>query len=277
MLQNKKPQVTDDVIYLSGDDEEEFHITEATVELDGKGFIMPERVPLRFRGTFYEGKSQEVSLMDISPQQIFGISASLIPFLANDDANRALMGTQMQCQAVPLLIPSSPIVGTGMEKIVSDNMGRIVRAPEDGIVTSVDGKKLTIKSSKNEYKYEIKKFVHSPQGTCYSQKPVVNVGAKIKKGDLLIDGAATQNGELALGQNLLIAYMSFEGLGYEDAIVISDRLVKDDLLTSIHIEEYEIDVVETKLGPEELTRDIPNVAEDALANLDEKGLVRIGA
>ena len=277
VLQKNKPKITDDVIYLSGDDEEDFHITEATVTIDDKGFIIPDRVPTRFKGNFYEGKTEEISLIDISPQQIFGISASLIPFLANDDANRALMGTQMQCQAVPLLIPTAPIVGTGMERIVSDNMGRIVRAPEDGIITSVDGKKLVLKSSKNEYKYEIKKFVHSPQGTCYSQHPVVNVGTKVKRGDLLIDGAATQNGELALGQNLLIAYMSFEGLGYEDAIVISDRLVKDDLLTSIHIEEYEIDVVETKLGPEELTRDIPNVAEDALANLDEKGLVRIGA
>ncbi len=272
-----KPKVTDDVVYLSADDEEDFHITEATVPLDAKSFMIPDRVPTRFRGSFYEGKASEISLIDISPQQIFGISASLIPFLANDDANRALMGTQMQCQAVPLLIPSAPIVGTGMEGIVANNMGRIVRAPEDGVVTAVDGKKLTLKTSNNEYKYSIKKFIHSPQGTCYSQRPVATIGSKVKKGDLLIDGVATQNGELALGQNLLIAYMSFEGLGYEDAIVISDRLVKDDLLTSIHIEEYEVDVVETKLGPEELTRDIPNVAENALANLDEEGLVRIGA
>ncbi len=277
VLEKGKPKVTDDVVYFSADDEEDFHITEATVVTDDKGFILEDRVPLRYKGNFYEGKAQEVSLIDISPQQIFGISASLIPFLANDDANRALMGTQMQCQAVPLLIPTAPIVGTGMEKVVSDNMGRIVRAPEDGTVAFVDGKKLVLKSLKNEYRYEIKKFVHSPQGTCYSQRPVVNVGTRVKKGDLLVDGAATQNGELALGQNLLIAYMSFEGLGYEDAIVISDRLVKDDLLTSIHIEEYEVDMVETKLGPEELTRDIPNVAEGALKNLDEKGLIRIGA
>ncbi len=277
ILEKGKPKVTDDVIYFSADDEEDFHITEATVAMDEKGFILEDRVPLRYRGSFYEGKAAEVSLIDVSPQQIFGISASLIPFLANDDANRALMGTQMQCQAVPLLIPSAPIVGTGMEKIVSDNMGRIVRAPEDGTVAFVDGKKLIFKSAKNEYRYDIKKFVHSPQGTCYSQHPIVNSGVKVQKGDLLVDGAATQNGELALGQNLLIAYMSFEGLGYEDAIVISDRLVKDDLLTSIHIEEYEVDVVETKLGPEELTRDIPNVAEGALKDLDERGLVRIGA
>ncbi|MBI2597344.1 DNA-directed RNA polymerase subunit beta [Candidatus Daviesbacteria bacterium] len=275
--QKGKNKVTDEIIYLSADDEENFHITEATVEIDDRGNIIPDRVPTRYQGVFYEGKASDISLIDISPQQIFGISASLIPFLANDDANRALMGTQMQCQAVPLLLPSAPVVGTGMEKIVAENMGRIVKAPEDGVVTYVDGKKLILKAVKNEYKYEIKKFVHSPQGTCYSQKGVVEIGAKVKKGDLLIDGAATKNGELALGQNLLIAYMSFEGLGYEDAIVISDRLVKEDLLTSIHIEEYEIDVVETKLGPEELTRDIPNVSEESLANLDERGIVRIGA
>jgi len=272
-----KSKVTDDVIYISADDEEDFHITEATVRVNDKGYIEDDRVPLRYRGSFYEGESKQVNLIDISPQQIFGTSASLIPFLANDDANRALMGTQMQCQAVPLLIPHAPIVGTGMERVVADNMARVVRAPEDGVVTQVDGKKLTLKGKKGEYKYEIRKFIHSPQGTCYSQKPVVNVNQKVSKGDLLIDGVASEGGELALGQNLLIAYMSFEGLGYEDAIVISDNLVKMDLLTSIHIEEYEIDVVETKLGPEELTRDIPNVSEDALANLDEQGIVRIGA
>ncbi len=272
-----KPRVTDDVIYISADDEEDYHVTEATVNISEKGFIEDERVPLRYQGSFYEGEAKEVRLIDISPQQIFGISASLIPFLANDDANRALMGTQMQCQAVPLLIPHAPIVGTGMERIVADNMGRIVRAPEDGVITQADGKKITFKGKKEEIKYEIKKFVHSPQGTCYSQKPAVSIGTKVKKGDLLIDGAATENGELALGQNLLIAYMSFEGLGYEDAIVISDNLVKQDLLTSIHIEEYEVDMVETKLGPEELTRDIPNVSEVALANLDDKGIIRIGA
>ena len=272
-----KPKVTDEIVYLSADDEEDEHITEATVALDNKDYIIEDRVPTRYQGTFYEGKASEITLIDISPQQIFGTSASLIPFLANDDANRALMGTQMQCQAVPLLIPSAPIVGTGMEKVVAENMGRVVRAPEDGIVTSADGKELILKTSKNEYKFEIRKFVHSPQGTCYSQKPVVGPGTKVQKGDLLIDGAATQKGELALGENLLIAYMSFEGLGYEDAMVISDKLVKEDLLTSIHIEEYEVDVVETKLGPEELTRDIPNVSEDALSNLDEKGLIRIGA
>lgn len=272
-----KQKVTSEMIYMTADDEEPYYITEATINVDDKGYITDSRVPLRHEGSFFEGDSKLVNLIDISPQQIFGTSASVIPFLANDDANRALMGTQMQCQAVPLLLPSAPIVGTGMERVIADNMGRTIRAMEDGVVTAVDGKKLVLKGKKEEYKYEIKKFIHSPQGTCYSQKPVAKIGQKVKKGDLLIDGAATQNGELALGQNLTIAYMSYDGLGYEDAIVISDRLVKEDLLTSIHIEEYEVDVVETKLGPEELTRDIPNVSEDALRNLDDKGIIRVGA
>lgn len=272
-----KAKVTDEIVYLSADDEEGHHITEATVNINDKGYILDERVPTRYIGNFYEGLSEDISLIDVSPQQIFGTSASMIPFLANDDANRALMGTQMQCQAVPLLLPQSPIVGTGMERVVADNMGRVIRAPEDGVVSYVDGKKLIFKSKDREYKYEIKKFVHSPQGTCYSQNPVCKLGQKLNKFDLLVDGAATDNGDLALGTNLLIAYMSFEGLGYEDAIVISDRLVRDDVLTSIHIEEYEVDMVETKLGPEELTRDIPNVSEDALRNLDERGIISIGA
>ncbi|MDP3974253.1 MAG: DNA-directed RNA polymerase subunit beta [Candidatus Daviesbacteria bacterium] len=277
ILERNKPKVTNELRYLSADDEEQYYITEATVNIDEKGYIIDDRVPTRHKGNFFEGLSKNVTLIDISPQQIFGTSASLIPFLSNDDANRALMGTQMQCQAVPLLLPQAPIVGTGMERVVADNMGRVVRASEDGTISFVDAQKLILSSRGKQFEYEIKKFIHSPQGTCYSQKPVVSLGQKVKKGELLIDGAATQNGELALGSNLLIAYMSFEGLGYEDAIVISDRLVKDDVLTSIHIEEYEVDMVETKLGPEELTRDIPNVSEDALANLDERGIIRIGA
>ncbi len=277
VLEKGKARVTDEVIWLTADDEENYVITEATVHTDDKGFIVDDRIPLRQKGNFYEGESKTVNLIDISPQQIFGTSASVIPFLANDDANRALMGTQMQCQAVPLLIPQAPIVGTGMERIIADNMSRTVRAPEDGVITAVDGKKMVLKTRNNEYKYEIKKFIHSPQGTCYTQRPVARINQKVKRGDLLIDGAATEGGELALGQNLTIAYMSYDGLGYEDAIVISDRLVKDDVLTSIHIEEYEVDVVETKLGPEELTRDIPNVSEDALRNLDDQGIIRIGA
>jgi len=272
-----RQKVTDDIIYISADDEEEHTITEATVEMDDKGYITQKRVPARKMGNFFEADTKDVSLIDISPQQVVGTSASLIPFLAHDDANRALMGTHMQCQAVPLLRPSAPIVGTGMERVVADNMGRVVRAPEAGSITYADARKVVLKTKKGEQTFEIKKFVNSPNSTCYSQRPVVKAGQKVAAGDLLVDGAAVENGELALGQNLMIAYMSFDGLGYEDAIVISDRLVKEDVLSSIHIEEYEVDVVETKLGPEELTRDIPNVSEDALANLDEGGIVLIGA
>lgn len=278
VIDNGRPRVVlDEMIYLTADDEEEYTVTEATVELDEKGYIVPQRVPARKAGNFFEADAKDINLIDISPQQIVGTAASLIPFLAHDDANRALMGTHMQCQAVPLLLPHAPIVGTGMERVVADNMGRVVRAVDDGTVTYVDGDKVSVKYKHGEETYQIKKFVNSPNGTCYSQHPVVSLGQKVKKEDLIIDGAATQGGELALGQNLLIAYMSFEGLGYEDAIVISDRLVKEDVLSSIHIEEYEVDVVETKLGPEELTRDIPNVSEEALANLDEGGIIRVGA
>ena len=275
--ENGKSQVTDEMIYITADDEESYTITEATVDVDSKSFIVPTRVPVRKLGNFFEAPTSEVDLIDISPQQIVGTSASLIPFLAHDDANRALMGTHMQCQAVPLLLPHAPLVGTGMERVVADNMGRVVRAPEEGTVTYVDGNKVTLKGKKETWNFEINKFVNTPQGTCYSQHPAVKLNQKVSKGDLLIDGAAVENGELALGQNLLIAYMSLDGLEYEDSIIISDRLVKEDLLSSIHIEEYESDVVETKLGAEELTRDIPNVAEEALANLDSEGIINIGS
>jgi len=277
VLDGGKPRVTDEIIYITADDEEAYTITEATVDFDSEGFILPTRVPVRKQGNFFEGPAKEVDLIDISPQQIVGTSASLIPFLAHDDANRALMGTHMQCQAVPLLLPHAPLVGTGMERVVADNMGRVVRAPEEGTVTYVDGNKVTLKGKKETWNFEINKFVNTPQGTCYSQHPAVKLNQKVSKGDLLIDGAAVENGELALGQNLLIAYMSLDGLEYEDSIIISDRLVKEDLLSSIHIEEYESDVVETKLGAEELTRDIPNVAEEALANLDSEGIINIGS
>lgn len=272
-----KPRVTNDIIYLSADDEEDKYITEATVELDDKGYIVPKRVPVRYEGSFFEADAKVVNLIDISPQQIVGTSASLIPFLAHDDANRALMGTHMQCQAVPLLLPSAPVVGTGMEKIIANQMARVVRAPFDGTITYVDGEKIVLDGKEGKREFAVQKFVNSPAMTCYSQKPAVALNQKIKKGDLLIEGTSTDKGELALGQNLLIAYMSYDGLGYEDAIVISNRLVQQDLLTSIHIEEYSTDVVETKLGPDEVTSDIPNVSEENLANLDERGIVRIGA
>lgn len=277
VLENGKPKVTDEVVYLSADDEEDNYITEATVDVDENGFIVQKRVPVRYQGSFFESDSAQVSLIDVSPQQIVGTSASLIPFLAHDDANRALMGTHMQCQAVPLLRPTAPVVGTGMEKLIADNMARTVRAPFDGTVTFVDGDKVVLEGKEGKLEFKVQKFVNSPSMTCYSQRPAVRLNQQIKEGDLLIEGTSTEGGELALGQNLLIAYMSYDGLEFEDAIIISDRLVKEDILTSIHIEEYSTDVVETKLGPDEVTPDIPNVAEENLANLDERGIVRIGA
>jgi DNA-directed RNA polymerase subunit beta len=272
-----KPRVTDEIVYLSAEDEEDFYITEATAKVDEKGFIIQPRVPLRYNGSFFEGESKVVNYIDVSPQQIVGISASLIPFLAHDDANRALMGSHMQNQAVPLLLPEAPVVGTGMEMVVADNMSRVLRAPFDGIISYVDGEKITLTGKKEAQTFEVRKFVNTPENTCYSQRPAVVLNQKVKSGELLLEGTATDGGELSLGRNLLIAYMNYEGLGYEDAIVISDKLVKKDFLSSIYIEEYVTDVVETKLGPDELTRDIPNVAEENLANLDETGIVRIGA
>ncbi|EKD62842.1 MAG: hypothetical protein ACD_52C00037G0001, partial [uncultured bacterium] len=235
------------------------------------------------QGEFTTASRDMVNFIDVVPRQVVGTSASLIPFLAHDETNRALMGTHMQCQAVPLIKPESPLIGTGMEEVVGTNMGRVVRSPFDGEVIYVDSKKIILKNKSGspgksqEVTFPLAKFTRSPQSTCYSQRPKVVRGQKVKRGEILIDGSTTDNGELALGQNLTIAYMSFDGLGYEDAIVISDRLFKEDVLTSIHIEEYETTVVETKLGPEETTRDIPNVSEEDLSKLDEKGIVVVGA
>src|SRR3989337_2378776 len=252
---NGKAQVTDEIIYLTADDEEDFYITHAQTSTDKNGFILDERVAVRFRGEFTTAPANMVNFIDVVPRQVTGPSASLIPFLAHDEANRALMGTHMQCQAVPLIKPSAPIVGTGMEATVAENMGRIVKAPQDGKIIFVDAKKVILKTvskqaadgkQTNEITVPIAKSTRSPKSNCHSQRPKVVAGQKVKKGDVLVDGASTDSGELALGQNLLIAYMSFDGLGYEDAIVISDRLFKEDLLTSIHIEEYETTVVATK-------------------------------
>ena len=275
---NGKARVTNELVYLAADDEENYYITHAQIPLDEKGYFIEKRVPVRYKAEFTTAPQNLVDYIDVVPRQVVGTSASLIPFLAHDEANRALMGTHMQCQAVPLITPHSPVVGTGMEEVVGVNMGRVILAPEDGEITYVDGKKITLKTkSKKEINYNIQKFARSPQSTCYSQRARVLMGQKVAKGDVLADGPATDGGELSLGQNLTIAYMSYDGLGYEDALVASDRLFKEDVLTSIHIEEYETSVVETKLGPEETTRDIPNVAEEDLAKLDESGIVVVGA
>jgi DNA-directed RNA polymerase subunit beta len=268
---------TEEIVYLAADDERNFYITHAGA-LTGST-IEAERVPVRYLGGFMEVEKEKVDFVDIVPRQVVGASASLIPFVSHDETNRALMGTHMQCQAVPLVAPKSPMVGTDMEKVVSQVMGRVVRAPFDGIITYADANKVTIKGKtrSEEKTYQIDSFKRTSQATAYTQKTVVADGDKVKKGDLLIDGPSSDNGELALGQNLLIAYASLDGLGYEDAIVISERLVKEDTLSSIHIEKHEAAVVETKLGPEETTRDIPNVSEEDLANLDEEGIVVVGS
>ncbi len=268
---------TDEIVYLVADDERKFYITHAGALT--KNTIEADRLPVRYQGGFMEVEKEKVDFVDIVPRQVVGTSASLIPFVSHDETNRALMGTHMQCQAVPLVDPESPVVGTGMEKVVAGVMGRVVRAPFDGVITYADANKITIKGKtrSEEKTYEVDSFKRTSQATAYTQRTVVKDGDRVKKGDLLIDGPASDNGELALGQNLLIAYASLDGLGYEDAIVISDRLVKEDTLSSIHIEKHESAVVETKLGPEETTRDIPNVSEEDLANLDEDGIVVVGS
>jgi DNA-directed RNA polymerase subunit beta len=276
--ENNRSRVTNEIVWIMADDEEDKYISHASVTTDKNGYILDKRLPLRHKGSFFSGLASQVDYIDLAPWQMLGASSSLIPFLAHDEANRALMGSNMQNQAVPLARPSSPVVGTGMEGLVAENIGKIIKSPVDGKVGFVDANEVTIKGKdKKEYKFPLMKFEKSNQNTCYSQRSLVSAGQKVKKGDLIVDGPATEDGELSLGQNLTIAYMSWEGYGYEDAIVISERLVKEDVLTSIHIEEYEASVNETKLGPEETTRDIPNVGEEALANLDEEGIVYIGA
>lgn len=272
-----KAKVTNEIVYLAADDEEDYYITHAQIKIDAKGLIAEDRVPVRYKGEFTTANQGALNYIDVVPRQVVGTSAALIPFLANDETNRALMGTHMQCQAVPLIIPQSPVVGTGMEEVVGINMGRAIQADADGDVIYADAKKIIIKTKDGEQTHTLQKFSRSPQSTCYSQRPKVSIGQKVKKGDIIIDGSATDDGELSLGQNLTIAYMSFDGLGYEDAIVVSDRVSKEDRLTSIHIEEHETAVVETKLGPEETTRDIPNVSEEQLKYLDEDGIVVVGA
>ena len=292
-----KIKIQDEIHYLSADDEEDYYITHAQVTTDEKGYILDKWVPVRYRGEFLEAPIEQVQYIDVVPRQLVGISASLIPFLAHDEANRALMGTHMQCQAVPLVKAASPLIGTGMEESVACSMGRVVYSVAEGEVVFVDANTIKIKVKNPDLKelktltigneliffdkgmltYHIRKFERTSQSTCYSQRPLVSIGDIVKQGQIIIDGPASDNGELALGQNLLIAYTSFEGLGYEDAIIISDRLVKEDVLSSIYINEYEAAVMDTKLGPEELTKDIPNVSETDLANLTDDGIVAIGS
>lgn len=273
---NKK-KITNEIIYLQADDEEDYYITSNDININEKGEIVDTHVVCRYKGDIIEVPAEKIDLIDLSPRQVVGVSASLIPFLQNDDASRALMGTHMQCQAVPLIKPNAPIIGTGLEEKISTSLGRTIKAEEDGIIKYVDGEKIILKGKSGKiWEYQLERFIRTNKDVCFDQKPKVEKLQKVKKGDVIIDGPSTDNGKLSLGQNLLVAYTSLNGLGYEDGFVISERLVKEDILTSITIEEFIADLVDTKLGPEELTRDIPNVREEVLANLDKEGLINIG-
>ncbi|HET7182557.1 MAG TPA: DNA-directed RNA polymerase subunit beta, partial [Candidatus Limnocylindrales bacterium] len=273
-----KPIVTDQIEYLPADEEEEHVVAQANATLDKQGHFVAERIPSRFRDQFPEARPDQIEYMDVSPKQVVSVATALIPFLEHDDANRALMGSNMQRQAVPLLEPEAPIVGTGMEERAARDSGQVVVAKHDGVVISVTAERIRIDADSGDLdEYRLQKFVRSNQGTCINQRPIVDLGQRVKAGEAIADSSSTSQGELALGRNVLVAFMSWEGGNYEDAIVISDRLVRDDLFTSIHIEKHEIESRDTKLGPEEITRDIPNVGEESLKDLDEEGIVYIGA
>lgn len=272
-----KVKVSKEVIYLQADDEEQYHITSNAVHINEQGEITDTMVVTRYQGDLAEVTAEKLDLIDVSPRQVVGASAALIPFLQNDDASRALMGTHMQCQAVPLVKPNAPVVSTGMEKTVSAALNRTIYAQEDGQIEYVDSQKVILKGkSGKRYEHGLERFVRTNKDVSFDQKPLVERKQKIKKGDVIIDGPSTDHGQLALGQNLVVAYTSLNGLGYEDGFVVSERLVKEDVLTSITMEEFVADLVDTKLGPEELTRDIPNVREEVLQNLDKDGLVLVG-
>lgn len=272
-----KVRIDDEIVYMQADDEEQYYIMAATSNIDENGYIQDEDVIARYKGDVKQVPLEQVDYIDISPRAAIGIAAALIPFLQNDDASRALMGTHMQCQAVPLIKSQAPIVGTGMEGKVSQSLGRTIVAPEDGTVEYVDGSKITFKGKSGKvHEYTMERYVRTNKDVAFDQKPVVEPGQKLKKYDVMADGPSTEDGRLALGQNLVIAYTSLDGLGYEDGFVISERLVRDDVFTSLNMEEFIADVVDTKLGPEELTRDIPNVREEVLANLDKDGYVLNG-
>jgi DNA-directed RNA polymerase subunit beta len=271
-------KVTNKVEYLTADEEDRAIVAQANAELSPDGTFSEKTVLVRGRHNEIDRvEASEVDYMDVSPKQIISVSAACIPFLEHDDANRALMGANMQRQAVPLLRPTAPYVGTGIEHRAAVDAGDVIIADANGTVEEVSAARIVVAHGNDRKIYKLDKFRRSNQSTCINQRPVVREGQKVKKGDLLADGPSTDSGELALGANLLVAFMSFEGYNFEDAIILSERLVKQDVLTSIHIEEYEIDARDTKLGAEEITRDIPNVSEDVLADLDERGIIRVGA
>ena len=296
----KNGKVTDEIVYLAADEEEEYVVAQANAKVDDKGKFLADRILVRrspqaaslqdlrlqleqdvFFGATTEISAvppEEVQLMDVSPKQIISIATALIPFVEHDDANRALMGANMQRQAVPLIAAEAPYIGTGVEGRAARDAANMVIAEDDGVVTELDGRSMTLEYKKlGKIVYRLLKFERSNQDTSINQKPRVVEGQSVKKGTILADGPSTDHGELALGKNLLVAFMTWEGYNFEDAIILSERLVRDDVLTSIHIHEHEIDARDTKLGPEEITRDIPNLSDDILADLDERGIIRVGA
>lgn len=271
------PFVSDHVEYLSADAEDKFNIAQANTPINEFGEFETNRISSRYHSDFIVSQPERIDYMDVAPHQIVGISASLIPFLEHDDANRALMGSNMMAQAVPLISPELPMVSTGMEAHAAMDSGQVVNAEEDGEVLSVTGSQITVRTDKGQRVYHLRKYQRSNQSTCIDQRPLVVKGQRVRKGDVIADSSSTVNGELAIGQNVTIAFISWEGGNFEDAILISERLVQNDQYTSVHIEKYEMEARDTKLGPEEITRDIPNVGEDAIRDLDENGIIRIGA
>lgn len=270
--------VTDEIVYMTADMEDEFVVAQANEPLDSEGRFLDKKVSARYRDEILEVSANRIDYMDVSPRQLVSVVTACIPFLENDDANRALMGSNMQCQAVPLLTTDSPIVGTGIEHKVAKDSGSAILAKEDGVVEKVASDIIVIKGDSGiKHTHKLIKFARSNQSTCINYRPIVVEGERVNKNDIIADGPAMDNGELALGKNILIGFMTWEGYNYEDAVLISEELVKNDVFTSIHMEEYECEARDTKLGPEEITRDIPNVGEDSLKDLDEQGIIRIGA
>jgi DNA-directed RNA polymerase subunit beta len=278
-VENGRVRIDMPAIYMTADEEDDLRVAAGDVSMDETGVLLGEKITVRYRQDFIVVGPSEVDYVAVSPVQIISVATSLIPFLEHDDANRALMGSNMQRQAVPLLRPERPLVGTGLEAQAARDSGMVVVSPCDGEIAFVDARRIRVRSKDTgeEFEYILQKYQRSNQDTCLNQRPIVNLGDKVALGQILADGSATEKGELALGQNILVTYMPWEGYNYEDAILISERLVFDDVYTSIHIEKHEIEARQTKLGPEEITREIPNVGEDALRNLDDNGIIRKGA
>ena len=273
----QNPVVTEEVVYMTADEEDNYHVAQANEPLDAEGHFLNKNVSGRFREETQTYERTIFDYMDVSPKMVFSVATALIPFLENDDANRALMGSNMQRQAVPLLTTQAPVVGTGIERKAAVDSGVCVVAKHDGVVEKAEAASITIRTDEGRDEYRLTKFMRSNQSNCYNQRPIVNKGDVVKAGDVIADGPSTSGGEIALGKNPLIGFMTWEGYNYEDAVLLSERLVQDDVFTSVHIEEYEAEARDTKLGPEEITRDIPGVGEDTLKDLDENGIIRIGA